>query len=170
MINPAAVLSAEIPGPGNYYHQKHVELLLASYRRLLQKPLLDLSSEPEPGKRVYQAEFALLSHNADGDPLFNYANQTAQELFEYSWSELMGMPSRFSAEEVNRQQREQLLAQVSSQGYIDDYSGVRIAKSGRRFLIRNAVVWNVYDDQGQYYGQAAWFKEWEFLPEPDSVK
>lgn len=163
-----SILTAETPSPDNHFHQGHVELLLASYQRLLQKPLLESSNEPELGRRVYQAEFALLSHNADSDPLFNYANQTAQELFEFSWSELVNMPSRYSAEAVNRQQREQLLAQVSSQGFIDHYSGVRIAKSGRRFLIRNAVVWNVYDDNGRYYGQAAWFNDWEFLAGPVS--
>jgi len=157
-----------MPGPDNQYQQRHIELLLASYQRLLHKPLLGTVDDQDVGRRVYQAEFALLSHNADSDPLFNYANQTAQELFEFPWSELVGLPSRFSAEEVNREQREQLLAQVSRQGYIDHYSGVRIAKSGRRFLIRNAVVWNVYDTEGGYYGQAAWFKDWEFLPDSAS--
>ena len=41
---------------------------------------------------------------------------------------------------------------VSAHGYIDDYSGVRISASGRRFVIRDAVVWNVVDAQGRHHG------------------
>jgi len=44
---------------------------------------------------------------------------------------------------------------VARQGYIDDYSGVRIAKSGRRFLIERATVWNL--GEVEYQGQAATF-------------
>jgi len=30
-------------------------------------------------------------------------------------------------------------------------------------MIKNAVVWNLSDDQGIYKGQAACFGEWEFI-------
>jgi len=48
-----------------------------------------------------------------------------------------------------------LLAEVTEQGYIDHYEGVRLSKTGKRFLIKNAVVWNLLDDDGGYKGQAA---------------
>jgi hypothetical protein len=73
------------------------------------------------------------------------------------------MPSRLSAEPVNQQERERLLAKVTAQGFIDDYAGVRISKTGKRFLIQGAVVWNVVDEHGVYHGQAAWFKDWTWL-------
>jgi hypothetical protein len=73
------------------------------------------------------------------------------------------MPSRLSAEPVNQQQREALLHQVKSQGFIDHYSGVRISKTGRRFRIDNAVVWNIFDQDGRYQGQAACFSDWVFV-------
>ena len=92
--------------------------------------------------------------------MFDYANRMALDLFEMSWNELIGMPSRLSAEPVNRDERERLLSRVAADGYIDDYSGVRISKTGKRFLIRQAVVWNVYDEQGRYQGQAASFSDW----------
>jgi len=38
---------------------------------------------------------------------------------------------------------------------------VRIAKTGQRFLIKNAVVWNLVDDAG-FQGQSACHAEWEF--------
>lgn len=151
------------PSAGNHYHHAHVVLLCDSYRRLLHKPLLD-SDDRELGERLYHADFALLSHDTAGDPLFNYANRQALDLFELNWQELIAMPSRHSAEAVNREERERLLAEVTRQGYIEDYAGIRIARSGRRFWIRQAVVWNVIDHQGHYHGQAACFKDWQFLP------
>lgn len=156
------MLDLHPPGPDNRYHQTHIELLLDSYRRLLGKPLLNAVGD-DWGRVVYEADFALLSHNTDPDPLFNYGNRKALELFELTWPELFGMPSRFSAEPVNREERQRLLAKVARQGYIDDYAGVRIAQSGRRFVIRGAVVWNVLDDEGRPYGQAACFSDWDWL-------
>lgn len=151
------------PSASNQYRQPHVELLLDSYQRWLQRPLLSGADRNALGQQAYQADCVLLSHTADDDPLFNYANLRAQQLFEFEWAELIGMPSRYSAEPVNREQRERLLAQVTAHGYIADYSGVRIAKSGRRFMIRHAVVWNLHDADGVYRGQAASFCDWEFL-------
>jgi len=154
----------EYPCHSNNFHETHIALILDSYQRLLHKPLLETSPGLSLGQQIYEADFALVSHNTDADPLFNYANLTAQNLFELSWPEFLGMPSRFSAEPVNREEREKLLARVAAKGFIDDYSGVRIAKSGKRFLIQQAVVWNVFDGQQRPYGQAACFKDWVFLP------
>lgn len=55
-------------------------------------------------------------------------------------------------------ERENLLARVASQSYIDDYSGVRIARSGKRFTIQNATVWNLINQDGVVLGQAACFE------------
>lgn len=158
------MLKLEPPGDNNQFYQAHVILLLDSYQRLLKRPLLEEGTGLSLGQQVFEADFALVSHNTDKDPLFNYANRTALELFELSWDEFIGMPSRFSAEPVNRLERERLLAEVSSKGFIDNYSGVRIAKTGKRFLIQRAVVWNVHDSLQRYYGQAACFSDWTLLP------
>jgi len=143
----------------NNFYDAHIALLLNSYHTLLGKPLLTIHSGESIGQQVFEANFALLSHNTNLDPLFNYANRLALDLFEFSWSEFIGMPSRFSAEPLLREERERLLATVAAKGFIDDYSGVRIAKSGKRFLIQQAVVWNVYDLSSNYYGQAACFSQ-----------
>lgn len=158
------MLKLEAPSDANQYYRSHIALLLDNYQRLLGLPLLEVAEGQSLAQRVFDADFALLSHTNDADPLFNYANRTALELFEFSWEEIIGMPSRFSAEPVNREERERLLKLVSEKGYISDYSGVRIAKSGKRFLIRQAVVWNVYDDRQRYVGQAACFSDWTLLP------
>ena len=151
------MMKLEPPCNANNYYEAHIALLLQSYQALLNKPLLNQLSELSLGLQVFEAGFALLSHNADPDPLFTYGNRRALDLFEFSWSEFIGMPSRFSAEPMQREERELLLAKVAAFGFIDDYSGVRIAKSGKRFLIQQAVVWNVYDAQQNFCGQAACF-------------
>jgi len=40
---------------------------------------------------------------------------------------------------------------------------VRIASTGRRFLVENALIWNVVDEKGQRVGQAATFSQWTWL-------
>jgi hypothetical protein len=53
---------------------------------------------------------------------------------------------------------------VQQFGFIDDYSGIRISKTGQRFWIRNATVWNLIDMNGVRVGQAARFDHWDYLP------
>lgn len=160
---PAIDFPLAAPAPANAWHAAHVRLLLDSYRRLLGRPLLACPAGADPGRLAFEAGFALLSHTADADPVFNYGNRLALQLFEFAWADFIGMPSRYSAEPVNREARQQLLAQVAGKGYIDDYAGVRISAGGRRFLIRRAVVWNVHDAAGALLGQAASFADWQYL-------
>ena len=56
-----------------------------------------------------------------------------------------------------------MLERARTQGYIDNYQGIRISSSGRRFLIEQAIVWNVTDRAGNRRGQAATFSRWTFL-------
>ena len=144
------------------FHRKHADLLCESYERLTGKRLPGLAADPT-ALVLFDAPFALVSHGTEDDPVFNFANRTALDLFEMSWEEFTALPSRKSAEPVNREERARLLAQVTRDGYIDDYSGVRISSSGRRFLIENAVVWNLIDGRGVYHGQAAVFDRWSYL-------
>jgi hypothetical protein len=83
------------------------------------------------------------------------------QLFEMTWEDFTALPSRLSAEPMVQEERDRLLLRVSTQGYIDDYSGIRVSSSGKRFLIRNATVWNLLDEAGQTYGQAALLREWQ---------
>ncbi|MCQ8103372.1 MEKHLA domain-containing protein [Methylomonas sp. SURF-2] len=155
----------KIPAPaqGNHFYRDHVALLIDSYRQLLQRSFLHDIGEDCLGQRVFEAEFALLSHNTDPDPLFNYANLKALELFELSWDELIGMPSRLSVEPENQQARERLMAAVTDKGFVDNYTGIRVSKTGRRFRIDNVAIWNVHDRLGRYLGQAACFSDWTYL-------
>jgi hypothetical protein len=158
------------PDPSNSFCARHARLLQASFCRWTGRDLLppvpadgDGHAEADIGWRLFEAPFALLSHGTGVDPLFTYGNRTALGLFELRWSELLGMPSRLSAEPLNQPERERLLAQVASRGFIEDYAGVRISRTGRRFRIRRATVWTLVDEAGTPCGQAAMFAEWEPL-------
>ena len=158
--------AAHPPSAANGFHGAHAALLLASYQRLLGRPLLDLAPGDDPGRALYATPFVLLSHGTEADPLFSYANRTAQALFGYPWATFVGLPSRLSAEPLVREERERLLQRVAEQGFIDDYAGVRIAADGRRFRIEQAVVWNLVDETGTLQGQAACFHQWVPLVVP----
>jgi hypothetical protein len=101
------------------------------------------------------APFCVVVHSTNEYPRFIYASKATQRCFEYSWDEMIVLCSRLSAEHPNRQEREQLLTAVRTQGFATGYRGLRIAKSGRRFWIENVTVWNLIDREGTYRGQAA---------------
>ena len=143
---------------------RHVRLLRASYRHWTAKDLLPQQlDDAQAVTALNTAEFALVSHGTQPAPVFSYANPAALRLFEMSWEAFTALPSRLSAEPMLQAERDQLLKRVTRHGYIDDYTGVRISGTGRRFQIRNATVWNLLDEDGNPYGQAALLKEWQPL-------
>lgn len=111
---------------------------------------------------LYQAPFVIVSHGTGKDPILNYGNQAALQLWEMTWEEFIQTPSRLTAEPVNREERATMLERARRLGYVDDYRGVRISKSGRRFLVEHAVVWTVLDREDPV-GQAATFSQWTYL-------
>jgi hypothetical protein len=150
--------------PDSPYSVELVTCLLTSHETLTGQHLLvrlPCETDAALAARLYAATFVMLAHGTELDPLFNYANLAAQHLFELSWDEFIGLPSRLSAEAPERSERERLLARVTTQGFIDDYSGIRISRTGHRFRIQRATVWNVSDTSGTPIGQAATFSDWE---------
>ena len=152
------------PCEKNQFLADHVARLAASLLRWTGWNLVDPSLPmTEQARRMFDAPYALLSHNTAADPILNYGNRAAMQLFELSWEELIQTPSRLTAEPVHRDERARLLDTVTRQGYIDDYCGLRISKTGRRFMIDKATVWTVLDERGTPYGQAATFGAWKYL-------
>jgi hypothetical protein len=157
-------MTLPVPSAENGWLAPHAALLLSSFERLLHRPLVDATLAPDARARaLYEASFVVLSHGAGSDPTFDYGNLAAQRLFELSWAELGALPSRLSAEPLERDERERLLAEVTRRGFIEDYRGVRVSRTGRRFRIERAVVWNLADDAGSPRGQAATFDRWVSL-------
>jgi PAS domain-containing protein len=133
-----------------------VAQMVRSHRQLVGRELAPEQAGFELGHWLYAAApFCLLAHDGGADPRFVYANQAAQRCFEYPWAELVGLPSRLSAVPDVREERAGLLAEVSRNGFAQDYRGLRVAKSGRRFWIEGVTVWNVLDPAERFMGQAA---------------
>jgi hypothetical protein len=96
--------------------------------------------------------------------VLNYGNATALALWEMNFEHLTSMPSRLIAEPDQREERARLLQRTTLVGFIEDYQGVRVTKSGRRFHVQHAAVWNLLDETEQLAGQAATYREYEMLP------
>ncbi|MEW5786768.1 MAG: MEKHLA domain-containing protein [Pseudomonadota bacterium] len=134
-------------------------LLVDSHLRLVGRPLL-ADGPGDLAERLWTLPRAVVAHGIQDDPVFCYGNRLALDLFELDFAAFTALPSRFSAEPLAREERAALLERVSRHGFIDDYAGVRISSTGKRFHIRAATVWNLIDGEGVYRGQAASFAEW----------
>jgi hypothetical protein len=112
---------------------------------------------------LFHADFVVVSHGLEADPILNYGNQVALNLWQMEWQQFTTTPSRYTAEPVERTERDRLLTQTRDHGFIKNYQGIRIDSKGQRFYIHDAIVWNVIDAQGQNWGQAATFRNWKFV-------
>lgn len=141
----------------------HVGCLARSLKHFTGRDLFPGFTGTALARTVAEAPFVVVSHGTQADPVLNYGNRVALRLWEMDWDELTGTPSRLTAEAPERTERARLLAAVTQNGFIDDYSGIRVSRSGRRFRIFQATVWNLMTETGQPCGQAAMFDRWEFL-------
>lgn len=142
----------------------HARRLFESHRHWTGADLVPpTNNDRELASRLFGAPFVLVSHGMEADPVLNYGNAAALSLWEMDWLEFTRTPSRFTAEAPNREERARLLAEVTQNGFITNYAGVRITRSGRRFRIAQATVWNLLANDGSHAGQAATFSRWGFL-------
>ena len=140
------------------------QLLLDSYRHYIGNDLIERTPDAEQQARtLFEASFVVVSHGVEPDPILNYANQTALDLWELSWDRFIKTPSRLTTEPDERAERERLLTQARAEGYYDGYRGVRISSTGRRFRVEQALIWTVIDSAGRPIGQAATFSQWSHL-------
>jgi hypothetical protein len=145
---------------------EHTQILLNSYRRFVGEELLARDgSDEDQSRALFEAPSVVVSHGTQADPILTYGNQVALDLWEMELETLLATPSRMTAEPLHRDERARLLERTSRDGFVDDYQGIRIASTGRRFLIEKAIVWNLVNVQGDRVGQAATFSDWVFLDE-----
>ncbi|GKV81173.1 MEKHLA domain-containing protein [Pectobacterium atrosepticum] len=104
-----------------------------------------------------QAPYSVLAQGMGDDPLFIYANRFALDCFGYSEAEMLALPSRLSAETSLQPARQKFLENVSQQGIVYGYSGIRVRKNGQTFPIYGGVVWQLRHQDGTSWGTAALF-------------
>ena len=148
------------PAASNDYHRDHVLIMLNNLKRWANYDLIEDYgfSLDTLGSAVFNADFYILSHNGATDPILTYGNQQVLSQWEVSWEELTTMHSRYTAKPEDRADRSIFMAQVKAHNYVRGYNGIRVSKTGREFEILDGIVWNLFTDSGDFYGQAAWFK------------
>ena len=134
---------------------RQIAWIAQSHARLLGKPLV--TSAVDPVLALWEDPRAILAHGTEADPVFFFGNRAALTAFECDVDTFVTMPSRLSAEAPLREERQALLDRVRRNGFIDDYAGMRISARGRRFPIRDALVFELSDPTGARAGQAAVF-------------
>ena len=138
---------------------EQIHLITDSFKHFIN---MDFPFFSEP-QQIYTGDFVLLSHNANQEPIFNFANLKAQELFEMNWQEFTQLPSKYSAEPLEQAERAKFLKETAKNGFVKNYNGIRISKSGKRFWINDAIIWNLIDKNKIFKGQAAFFSSWSFI-------
>ena len=153
------------PDVSNQYCREHVSILLSNLKRWTGFDLTQeySISDEELGKGIFEAKFCLLSSDLSADPILNYGNQIALDLWEMTWEELTSTRSRDTAKPDRQSDRDELMRQVNEKNFVTGYSGMRVSKSGREFMIKDVTIWNLFDDDEKKYGRAAWFKDIEHI-------
>ena len=146
--------------------QALVAKLLQSHQWAFQRPLI-ASARQQPLRlscqELFACGFPVLAHDGGPEPKLTYANAAALGLWDAPWDELMGLPSRLTAPTAEQAERSLALNKAKSEDAIEGYSGIRISRKGRRFMIQNARIWTLWDEQQQACGQAASFSNWWWM-------
>ena len=141
-------------------------VLLDSYRNALGRDLAERGGDArEDARLLFALPAIVLSHGTEADPILDYGNRAALELWEMTPEAFIAMPSRLTAEPGARAAREKALADTKRQGFSTGYEGIRISATGRRFFIHDATIWNLVDAQDRPAGQAATFSRWSAIRE-----
>ena len=146
--------------------QALVAKLLQSHQWAFQRPLI-ASARQQPLRlscqELFACGFPVLAHDGGPDPKLTYANAAALGLWDAPWDDLVGLPSRLTAPTAEQAERSLALNKAKSEDAIEGYSGIRISRKGRRFMIQNARIWTLWDEQQQACGQAASFSNWWWM-------
>ena len=114
-------------------------------------------------QELFSCGFPVLAHGSGSDPKLTYANAAALQLWETTWTDLIGLPSRLTAPDSERAERHHALGEAQGLHALTGYGGIRISRKGRRFRINNARIWTLWDDQHLPCGQAASFSDWWWI-------
>jgi hypothetical protein len=146
------------PSASNGWHGDFIARVVAAFARVTGGDLVDEASlDPANlGRSVWDGDFALLTH--DRDAILTYGNRFALDLWEMDWETLIRTPSRLTAPEEDRAARAAIMAAVERDGFTRAYTGRRVSRTGKLFLIENATVFTLTDEKGAGFGTGAFFK------------
>ena len=146
--------------------QALVAQLLQSHQWAFQRPLI-ASARQQPLRlscqELFACGFPVLAHDGGLEPKLTYANAAALGLWDAPWDHLVGLPSRLTAPIAEQAERSLALNKAKSEDAIEGYSGIRISRQGRRFMIQNARIWTLWDQHQHACGQAASFSNWWWI-------
>jgi|AraplaMF_Col_mMF_1032025.scaffolds.fasta_scaffold04625_3 hypothetical protein len=150
------------PSPQNRYQQDFIARLVGAFARVTGADLVAQAGlDPAAlGESAWHGDFALLTHRGGADAVLNYGNLFVQKLWAADWTALTALPSALTAPQEGRETRAAMMAQVAARGFVTGYAGERIAADGRRFIIRDGIVWRLQEKSGEPFGVAAFFKHY----------
>ena len=104
-------MTIDLP-PALVQHSQH---LLNSFKAFTNQDLIDRTASLEvQARNLFEAKFVIVSHNTDQDPIFNYGNQAALDLWDFDWTQFTKLPSRLSAEPLAQIHRDRLFQEVKT--------------------------------------------------------
>ena len=130
---------------------KFLEFAEQSFNKYTDK-LLPLEKNKDLLSSFDECVLPIASHDTNG--FFNYLNKAALSLFKVTKDQVIGRSTTMTAPKSEQKQRNELLNQVNSHGFIDNYKGIRVTSDGELFQIEDATIWNVVDKNSHKMGQA----------------
>ena len=88
------------------FYQSLGDLLFSSHHKLTGKYLIKNNiNDTSRIVGLFNAPCAIVAHGMETDPIFNFGNRVALELFSLNWPEFIALPSRKSAEPLDREEQ-----------------------------------------------------------------
>jgi hypothetical protein len=157
--------SLTAPSEENDYQSAFVTQVVESFARVTGKSLIEEAGLGRDGlgRKVYFGDFALLCHRGDAQAILNYGNAFTLALWDCDWNTFVSTPSGATAPEQASGSRDLLMKKVNQNNFVTRYSGPRISRAGRLFLIQDVTVWRLIDATGGSFGVGAFFRRYRYL-------
>jgi hypothetical protein len=84
----------------------------------------------DPEQALWTVPRVIVAHGTEADPIDFFGNRAALDRFSVTLDVFKAMPSRLSTEPMLREERQAMLDRVAHDGFIDDYSGIRVSVTG----------------------------------------
>ena len=115
-------------------HIKLVSLLLDSHEKAFKYKLFHYENAKNlntiNSQKLFFLDQIVLAHNNNKDTIIQYANALGLKLWEKTWSEMIGMPSRLTAPMNEQKQRNAAIQEANIKDFLTGYEGIRKSSKG----------------------------------------